>query len=138
MMAAGSVSTHAINRLRTVAHCSPEPLAAIVPATPDDNTCVVETGSPYMSAAGDRSGGDHFGAGALAIGHVNLADFFPDRDDDALPSDHGAQSERDRDRDLDPQGNELGRVVERCLVGGQLCDLLLAEVVFLVLHQEAD
>jgi hypothetical protein len=35
----------------TGAHCSPEPLAAIVPATPDDNTCVVETGSPYISAA---------------------------------------------------------------------------------------
>src|SRR5262245_8665685 len=51
VMAAGSVRTHAINRLRTVAHCSPEPLAAIVPATPDDNTCVVETGSPYISAA---------------------------------------------------------------------------------------
>jgi len=50
-MAAGSVNTHAISRLRTVAHCSPEPFAAIVPATPDDNTCVVETGSPYISAA---------------------------------------------------------------------------------------
>src|SRR5215468_8134790 len=50
-MAAGSVNTHAIRRLRTVAHCSPEPLAAIVPATPDDNTWVVETGKPYTSAA---------------------------------------------------------------------------------------
>src|SRR5215475_7834116 len=50
-MAAGSVSTQAISRLRTVAHCSPEPLAAIVPATPDDNTWVVETGRPYTSAA---------------------------------------------------------------------------------------
>ncbi|CAB3778041.1 hypothetical protein LMG28614_00525 [Paraburkholderia ultramafica] len=47
----GSVSTHARIRLRTVPHCRPEPLAAIVPATPDDSTCVVETGKPYMSAA---------------------------------------------------------------------------------------
>jgi len=35
---AGSVSTQASARLRTVAHCSPEPFAAIVPAIPDDNT----------------------------------------------------------------------------------------------------
>jgi hypothetical protein len=32
-IAAGSVSTQAINRLRMVAICKPEPLAAIVPAT---------------------------------------------------------------------------------------------------------
>jgi hypothetical protein len=50
-MAAGSVRTQANSRLRTVAHCRPEPLAAMVPATPDDNTWVVETGSPYTSAA---------------------------------------------------------------------------------------
>src|SRR5215470_1506700 len=73
---------------------------------------------PVHVGGGDRSGGDHFGAGALAVGHVNLADFLADRDDDALPSDHRAESKRDRDRDLDPQGNELGCVVERCLVGG--------------------
>ena len=34
-----------------VAICRPEPLAAIVPATPDDSTCVVETGRPNTSAA---------------------------------------------------------------------------------------
>ena len=45
-MAAGIVSTQARARLRTVAICRPEPLAAIVPATPDDKTCVVETGKP--------------------------------------------------------------------------------------------
>jgi PiT family inorganic phosphate transporter len=32
--------------LRTVESCNPEPLAAMVPAIPDDRTCVVETGSP--------------------------------------------------------------------------------------------
>ena len=46
VMAAGSVSIQAMSRLRTVAICRPEPLAAIVPATPDDSTWVVETGSP--------------------------------------------------------------------------------------------
>jgi hypothetical protein len=50
-IAQGSVSTQAISRLRTVAICSPDLLAAIVPATPEDSTCVVDTGSPYMSAA---------------------------------------------------------------------------------------
>src|SRR5215510_3128466 len=46
----GSVRIHASRRLRTVAHWSPEPLAAMVPATPEDNTCVVLTGSPSTSA----------------------------------------------------------------------------------------
>jgi len=43
---AGKVSTQAIARLRMVDICSPDLLAAIVPATPLDNTCVVETGRP--------------------------------------------------------------------------------------------
>ena len=38
---AGKVSTQASSILRTVDHCRPEPFAAIVPATPDDKTCVV-------------------------------------------------------------------------------------------------
>jgi hypothetical protein len=49
-MAAGSVRIQAIARLRSVPHCSPDPFAAIVPATPLVSTWVVETGSPYMSA----------------------------------------------------------------------------------------
>ena len=43
--------TQAISRLRTVDICRPDLLAAIVPATPEESTCVVETGSPYISAA---------------------------------------------------------------------------------------
>ena len=35
MIAAGKVSTQAKARLFTVPHCRPEPLAAIVPATPE-------------------------------------------------------------------------------------------------------
>jgi hypothetical protein len=45
-MAAGRVRIQASAMLRTVAICSPEPLATIVPATPDDRMWVVETGSP--------------------------------------------------------------------------------------------
>ena len=45
-MAAGKVNTQAIAILQIVESCNPEPLAAIVPAIPEDNTCVVETGSP--------------------------------------------------------------------------------------------
>src|SRR6516164_1820425 len=43
---AGSVSTHAISRLRMVDICRPDLFAHMVPATPDDKTCVVLTGSP--------------------------------------------------------------------------------------------
>ena len=50
-IATGSVSTQAARRLRTVAHCSPDPFAAIVPAIPEASTWVVETGSPKLSAA---------------------------------------------------------------------------------------
>ena len=46
IIAAGRVSTHAMAMLRIVDHCSPDPFAAMVPAIPDDSTCVVETGSP--------------------------------------------------------------------------------------------
>ena len=45
-IAAGSVSNQAIARFRTVDIWSPDRFAAIVPATPDDSTCVVDTGSP--------------------------------------------------------------------------------------------
>jgi hypothetical protein len=37
--------------LRIVPPWTPEPLAAIVPAMPDDSTCIVLTGKPNMSAA---------------------------------------------------------------------------------------
>ena len=42
----GSVSTQAMSRLRTVDICRPEPLATIVPATPEERICVVLTGRP--------------------------------------------------------------------------------------------
>src|SRR5208283_2096870 len=50
-MAEGRVRTQASPRLRTVLICRPEWLAIMVPATPDDSTCVVLTGKPKPSAA---------------------------------------------------------------------------------------
>ncbi len=50
-MATGNVRTQAIAMLRIVDHCSPDPLAVMVPAMPDERTCVVDTGKPYPSAA---------------------------------------------------------------------------------------
>ncbi len=37
--------------LRIVDICTPDPFAAIVPATPEESTCVVETRKPKLSAA---------------------------------------------------------------------------------------
>ena len=51
-IAQGNVSTHASAWLRRIDICTPEPLAAIVPATPEESTCVVETGGPKLSASG--------------------------------------------------------------------------------------
>src|SRR3954453_360949 len=45
-MAAGNVRTHANTMFLIVPVCSPEPLAAMVPATPLDKICVVDTGMP--------------------------------------------------------------------------------------------
>jgi hypothetical protein len=45
-MEMGSVSTQAIARFLIVFHWIPDRFAAIVPATPDDRTWVVLTGSP--------------------------------------------------------------------------------------------
>src|SRR5262245_9247020 len=84
------------------------------------------------------SGSDELGGRTLGICHVALADLLADGDDDTLPSDHGAKAERDGDRDLHPERDELGGVVERALVGAQGSTLILGQVVLLVLQQEAD
>jgi hypothetical protein len=46
IMAAGNVRTHASAMLRRVTSWRPDPLAAMVPATPDESTWVVDTGNP--------------------------------------------------------------------------------------------
>ena len=43
-MVAGKVSTHAIRMVLIVPPCRPLLLATMVPATPDDRMCVVDTG----------------------------------------------------------------------------------------------
>ena len=81
-------------------------MAAIVPATPEERTCVVLTGKAEPVG---RADGDHRGdlrRRALRVGQVVLADLLADRDDDALPADHRAEAERDRDGDLDPARDE--------------------------------
>lgn len=62
------------------------------------------------------------GAGTLGISHVGFADLLADRDDDALPSDHRAESQRHRD--LDPGRNVLRRLIQEPLVVAD--DLLVA------------
>ena len=91
-MAQGSVSTQASAIERSVLHWMPDPFAAIVPATPDDSTWVVETGQTEAVGEADRAGCDEFGRRALPVGEMRLADAFADGDDDALPSDHRAEA----------------------------------------------
>ena len=124
--ATGSVKTHAAAMLRMVEICNPLLLAAMVPATPELSTCVVETGRPKLSAAEMVHHCHQFGASALGVGQVLLADLFAHRHHDALPAHHGAHSERKGHGHLDPRGNELGGfvhlglvIVESCLfIGG--------------------
>ena len=52
----------------------------------------------------------------LSIGQVRLADLFADGNDNALPADHRSQPERERNRNLNPWRNELGRVIQHALV----------------------
>src|ERR1700760_4224564 len=49
-IAAGRVVIQASAMERMVLHCRPDPLAAMVPATPLDRIWVVETGTPIYSA----------------------------------------------------------------------------------------
>ena len=56
IIAAGSVSTQASAIERTVDHCIPEPLATIVPATPDESTCVVLSSGVAGTMAANGSG----------------------------------------------------------------------------------
>jgi hypothetical protein len=135
IIAVGNVRTHAIAMFRIVDSWRPDPLAAIVPATPDDRTWVVDTGETVHVSSSDRAGRYKLGSRALTIGQMRLANLFADRDDDALPPDHRAEPEGNSDRDLDPSGDELRRGIERLLVGVQRRHFFFRQVVVLVLHQ---
>jgi hypothetical protein len=51
---------------------------------------------------------------------MRFADPFADRYDDALPADHRAQAQADRDRDLHPDGNEVRDLVEQLAIVADL------------------
>ena len=119
MIEAGSVSTQAMSRLRTVA-----PLQARAVGrhgAGDARRQHVRRADRQAVNVGERRWWprDQLRRGALPVGQVRLADLLADGDDDALPADHRAEPERDGDRDLDPGRDELGRVVELLLVGAQ-------------------
>jgi hypothetical protein len=76
-MAAGSVSTQAEMMLLTVLHCRPERFAAMVPATPLESTCVVDTGRPYSSAIRDGRGRDDFRGCSASDETINLRGLWP-------------------------------------------------------------
>lgn len=64
----------------------------------------------------DGRRGGYFCRCALAVGQMIFADLFAHRHHDALPSHHRAQSERERHSHFDPDGDELGRLVDMTLI----------------------
>src|SRR5208282_5602934 len=86
---------------------------------------------------GDGHRRDELRSGTLTIGQMCLADLLPDGDDDPLPSDHRAEAERNRDRDLYPDRDELRGGVKRLLVGVQYSYFIRRQVGLFVLHQIA-
>src|SRR6516162_4619180 len=60
-----------------------------------------------------------------------------DCDDDALPTDHRAETQCDCYRDLDPGRDELRGAVERLLVGIQGRQFFYRQLATLILHQIA-
>jgi hypothetical protein len=123
--------------LRIVDSCRPEPLAAMVPATPDDRTWVVDTGKTVHVGPGDGGRRHELGSRALTVGQMRLADLLSNGNDNPFPADHRAEPERDRDRHLYPGRDELCRGVERLLVSIQPRDFLLRQIVVPILHQIA-
>jgi len=69
---------------------------------------------------GDGPGRNQLRSCTLTIGQMRLADFLADRNDDALPTDHRAESHCNGDRDLDPSRDEFRGIVQRLLVGIQI------------------
>ena len=124
--------------LRTVDHCMPEPLATIVPGDAGRQNVRRRHRQAEAVRRADRRRRDDFRRRALAVGQVGLADLFADGDDDALPADHRAETERDRHADLDPERNELGRAIELLLEGADLRLVRGRQLALLVLRQDAE
>ena len=77
--AAGSVITHTNPILRIVSPWRPDLLAHMVPATPDESTCVVLTGMWKRVGRADRNRGDQLGGRPLRVSQSCLADFSQPR-----------------------------------------------------------
>src|ERR1700754_2480270 len=78
-----------------------------------------------------------FGTSALCVRQMRLADFLADSHDDALPADHSAEAESDRDRNLHPGRDKFRRTVERALIAVERSNVSAAESAFVAFHQQA-
>ena len=67
----------------------------------------------------DGSHGDQSGACSLGVGQMVFADAFAHSDHHALPSNHGAETQRKRYGHLDPGGNKFGGVIHLVFVAVQ-------------------
>ena len=79
-------------------------------------------GADWEAEAVGGSDGGHggdFGDCALGVGEVALANFFSHGDDDAFPSDHGAEAEGHGYGDFYPERNEARGVVDVLFVVGE-------------------
>ncbi len=116
--AAGRVKTQAIAMSRTVESCRPLLFAAMVPSHARRENVRRTDWKAIRISSENGAHRNKLGRGALSVREVGLADLFANRDDDALPANHGAETKCQSDRDLDPGGNEAGRLVEEGLVIG--------------------
>ena len=76
----------------------------------------------------DVAEGNNLRGGALSVGQVRLADLLTDRDDDALPADHRAETQRQGHRELHPVRNEVGHALQ--------CRLILARGIRIQLRRQ--
>ena len=122
--AAGNVNTHAIAMLRMVAHLQTASIRSHRSGHSRTEDVGGTDGQAEIVRSKDCGHCNEFGAGTLGVGEMFLADFFADGDDDALPADHGAESECKGDRHFDPARNELGGLVDLALVVGKRRSLM--------------
>ena len=69
-------------------------------------------GKPQHIGDADGHHGNEFRSRSLSVSHVSLADLLADGHHNALPADHGSQSQRQRHCDLDPERDEVGDAID--------------------------
>ncbi len=82
----GSVSTHASTRLRTVAHCKPEPVRGHRAGHAGRQHVSRRHRQTVHVGRANRHHRNQFGGRALSVRQMLLADFLADSHDDPLPS----------------------------------------------------